>query len=213
MRKLFALLLLPSIAFAGKIGENYVGAKLGSTNAGISVAGVDVEWDGFSFKLNGNYNTYNKDSYGIDLNLDFVSGSGLDGPLNTSGDVTKFEALLRPHMTLSEIKIFANLGVSVADLELKVSPNTYSVDESSFSPGLGFELSFNELTFTPSVDWVDYDTTAEGVFINLPISYEYNDKVSITFEYEVASFDDVTISGTKYEYIFDSLMIGLDYKF
>ena len=29
MKKLFALLLLPSIAFAGKIGENYVGAGLG----------------------------------------------------------------------------------------------------------------------------------------------------------------------------------------
>jgi len=116
-------------------------------------------------------------------------------------------------MTLSDIKIFANLGVSVADLELKIAPNTYSVDESSFLPGLGFELSFEKLTLTPTVDWVDYDSTAEGVFINLPVSYEYNDKVSITFEYEVASFDDFTISGTKCEYIFDSLMIGLDYKF
>ena len=28
MKKLFALLLLPSIAFAGKIGENYVGVSL-----------------------------------------------------------------------------------------------------------------------------------------------------------------------------------------
>jgi len=213
MKKLLALLLLPSIAFAGKIGENYVGAKLGAANAGISVDGVDAEWDGFAFKLNGNYNAYNQDTYGVDLNLDFISGSSLDGPLNTSGDLTKFEALFRPHMTLSEIKIFANLGVSVADFELKSASDTITLDESSFLPGLGFELSFDKLTLTPTVDWVDYDSTAEGVFINLPVSYEYNDKVSITFEYEVASFDDVTISGTKYEYIFDSLMIGLDYKF
>ncbi len=28
MKKLFALLLLPSIAFAGNVGENYVGAEL-----------------------------------------------------------------------------------------------------------------------------------------------------------------------------------------
>jgi len=32
MKKLFALLLLPSLAFAGKIGENYVGVELGSTS-------------------------------------------------------------------------------------------------------------------------------------------------------------------------------------
>jgi hypothetical protein len=62
MKKLFALLLLPSLAFAGNIGKNYVGAKLGATNFGVDISGVDVELDGFSFRLGGNYKIYSHSS-------------------------------------------------------------------------------------------------------------------------------------------------------
>jgi hypothetical protein len=37
MKKLFALLLLPSLAFAGKIGENYVGAQIGFADVGMAL--------------------------------------------------------------------------------------------------------------------------------------------------------------------------------
>jgi opacity protein-like surface antigen len=218
MKKLFALLLLPSIAFAGKIGENYVGAKIGQGATGLEISGVDFDWDGFAFKLNGNYNFYSDAKYGTDLNIDFISGSSLDGPVGTKADVSKFEGVLRPYMIISEITLFANLGVVAADLEIKADDFTGKIDKTIFSPGVGIEFSLDKLSVAPSIDWVDFDSTnAKGIFVTIPASYAFQDNISITLEYEMASFDsfDTTIDGddVRAEYIYDSLMVGIDYKF
>ena len=134
MKKLFALLLLPSLAFAGKIGENYVGAKIGQGATGLEISGIDVDWDGFAFKLNGDYNLYSAVNYGSDLNIDFISGSSLDGPLGTDADLSKFEAILRPYIKFSDLIFFANLGVVSTDIEIKTDDYVGKVDKSKFLP-------------------------------------------------------------------------------
>ena len=80
MKKLFALLLLPSIAFAGKIGENYVGVELGSSSIGFAYSDNDptsvaIDSSGFSWEISANYNIYkpNAGKYGADLYLSYYN--------------------------------------------------------------------------------------------------------------------------------------------
>ena len=110
MKKLLALLILPSVAFAGKIGENYLGLELGSTNfdfgASWGTGSVSGDANGFSFGIGGNYNLYEKEdaNYGVDLSIAFHNGSGDEKVNDTDGDawnidseLSIFTVGLRPH--------------------------------------------------------------------------------------------------------------------
>jgi len=221
MKKLFALILLPSLAFAGKIGENYVGAQIGFADVGANFAGVKTTWDGFAFELAGNMAVVSQESYGLDLHASLFVGPGLEGPFNSESDVTFFNGLVRPYLQLGSTKIFANIAFSNANWEVD---GVEELDETEFSPGLGLEFSLNQLTFAPSFDYVNYgDGTPLGngvtwedgkaLIYTIPVSYQYSDKVGITFKYEIADFEELSFNGLKYGYLYDSLMFGLDYKF
>ncbi len=81
MKKILSLLLLPRLVFAGKIGENYVGVELGSTNFDFKYSdpthSVATDANGFSWSISGNYNLYqpNTAQYGVDLGLTYLNGS------------------------------------------------------------------------------------------------------------------------------------------
>lgn len=210
MKYIASLLLLPSIIFASSIGTNSIGFKIGQANFGTEEPGIKTEFDGFGFELSGNLNTYSKDNYGLDLTLDAIFGNGLEGPLGIESDISKVDGALRPYMELSGIILFANVGFSHAEYDI---PGILNSSESSFSPGVGLEFRLDKLTIRPSVDWVDYGTYADGTLFNLPISYSISEKYDITAQYDVASFDNDTFGGVTGKYIYDSLLIGVDYKF
>ena len=226
MKKLFALLLLPSIAFAGKIGENYVGAAVGIANVGFDGIYADdgyptAEWDGFSFEIFGNLPIVQENTYGIDLYGSFMSGSSLEGPENTKADMHFLKGLARPYLKINEFSIFANLGFSSGAWEID---GIEQLDDSTFSPGIGFETSVDKFTISPSIDWVSFGSgtviagtvwePGDGIIFSIPLSYELNDKISLKVKYELGDFSELIESdGTKNEAIYDSLMFGIDYKF
>ena len=211
MKYITYLLLLPSVVFANSIGTNSVGFKIGQTNAGLELNGMKTEWDGFGFGLNGNFNITSQEKFGVDVLFDANFGSGLEGLLGTESDVTKITGGVRPYMNLSGFIVFADLGFAHGEFEISgfaESSNT------SFAPGLGFELKLEKLSITPSINWVDFGIGGDGTFFNLPISYSFNEVYDLTARYEIASFDSEIVSpGLIGNYIYDSISIGLDYKF
>ncbi|MAH26247.1 MAG: hypothetical protein CMI19_04755 [Opitutae bacterium] len=211
MKYIASLLLLPSIIFASSIGTNSIGFKVGQTNVGGEIDGVKGEWDGFGLELSGNFNITNQDKYGVDALFDATFGSGLEGPLGTESDVTKISGGLRPYMNLSGFVVFADIGFAHGEFEIS---GVDDASETSFAPGLGFELKLENLVIRPSVNWVEFGLGGDGTFFNLPISYSFNEKYDLTAKYDVASFDSENVPGLgAFNYIYDSITIGVDYKF
>jgi hypothetical protein len=211
MKKLFALLLLPSLAFAGKIGENYVGVSLGDFKWENTNTTQNIDMSGLAFELKANYSIYQNKGYGVDIYAEFLSANGLDGtPALVEVDFSKFDALVRPYYKVQEIVIFANLGVSslssdVGGIEL--------IDKSAFIPGVGLELSVDKLTFSPYVDFVDYGDPASGIFWILPLHYQINSNIGASFKFLGSGLDDYVSSGVTQENDVTSWSLGLDYKF
>jgi hypothetical protein len=221
MKKFFALLLLPSIAFAGKIGENYVSAQVGFADVGFEVLDTEFTWDGFAFELAGNVALVTEESYGLDLHLSLLHAPSLEGPGSSETDVTFLNGLARPYIHLGSSKIFANLAFSKASWELN---GESQLDDTEFSPGLGIEFSSDKLTIAPSIDYVNYgegiplgngDTWEDGraLIYTIPVSFQYSEKVDVTFKYEIADFEELSLNGLNNGYIYDSFMFGIDYKF
>ena len=221
MKKLFALLLLPSIAFAGKIGENYLSAQIGFTDVGAEVMSVKTTWDGFAFEIAGNMAVVSEDSHGLDLYLSLLHAPSLEGPVNSEADVTFLNGLARPYILLGSTKIFANLAFSNASWEVD---GVSQLDETEFSPGIGIEFCLDKLTVTPSIDYVNYGegiplgngvTWEDGkaLIYTIPVAFQYTEKVDITFKYEIADFEELSFNGLNNSYLYDSLMFGIDYKF
>jgi hypothetical protein len=211
MKYIASLLLLPSIIFASSIGTNSIGFKIGQTNVGAEVDGVKAEWDGFGLELNGNFNITSQEKYGVDALLDATFGSGLEGPAGTESDVTKISGGLRPYMNLSGFVVFADIGFAHGDFEIS---GLADASDTSFAPGVGLELKLDKLAIRPSVNWVDFGLGGDGTFFNLPISYSFNDKYDLTAKYEVTSFDSENVPAVgAFNYIYDSITIGVDYKF
>jgi hypothetical protein len=146
----------------------------------------------------------------VDALLDATFGSGLEGPAGTESDVAKISGGLRPYMNLSGFVVFADIGFAHGDFEIS---GLGDVSDTSFSPGVGLELKLDELAIRPSVNWVDFGIGGDGTFFNLPISYSFNEKYDLTAKYEVASFDSENVSAGAFNYIYDSITIGVDYKF
>ena len=243
MKKLFALLLLPSIAFAGKIGENYVGVELGSTNIDFAYSDNDptnaaTDANGFSWEISGNYNLYQPaaEKYGADLMLSYFSASGDDSAKDngnqtwkTDTDVSIFKVALRPHYDIGGFKIFVDLGLLHQDYEMDViNSGTAKVsgDSSEFLYGAGFELSSGNFVLTPSVSWAETPSlkTSGGDTYNgndtltfsIPVSYSYSENIDITVSFSAINNDDFvhsTESTTKVTTESTSWGIGIDYKF
>ena len=218
MKKLFALLLLPSIAFAGKIGENYVGVELGSTNIdfGYNSSGNDSvasDANGFSWSISGNYNIYQPSSeqYGVDLTASYSNGSGDDSAKNTKDDqtwtidseISSFVATIRPHYDFAGFKVFLDLGLLYLDLESVIknpSTTTAAGDSTEFLYGVGFELDLGDkFSLQPSINWSEtpnLKTTSDTyvgkdtLSFNIPISYTYSDRLDITASFSAINNDD-----------------------
>lgn len=211
MRFIVFLLFLPSVAFASSIGTYSVGFKIGQTNVGMEIDGLKGEWDGIGVELNGNFNITSKDKYGCDLLIDATIGKGLEGLAGTESDVTKISGGLRPYVYLSGFIFFADIGFAKGEFEIS---GVGDVSETSFAPGLGFEFKLEKLTIRPSLYQVDFGLGGDGTFFNIPISYAFSEVWDVTAKYEVASFDSEIISpGDSFNYIYDSITVGVDYKF
>ena len=242
MKKILSLLLLPSLVFAGKIGENYVGVELGSTNFDFKFSdptnSVATDANGFSWSFSGNYNLYqpNTAQYGVDLGLSYLNGSGDDSAIDTDGDtwttdtdLSVFTLTIRPHYNLGAFKVFADLGLVNQDYEVKVNTTNLSGDSSEFFYGLGFELSLSEkFSIQPSVTFNDSVniTTSESppatfngndtVAYLIPVSYSYSEHIDITASFSAINNDDFvssTTSTVKVKSESTSWGIGIDYKF
>ena len=211
MKKLFALLLLPSIAFAGKIGENYVGASLGEYTWENINTSNPIDVSGLSFEFRANYALHSEGNYGADLSAQFLSANGLDGtPALIEVDITKFDILLRPYYTFQDIKIFANLGLSSLSAD---ASGLELIDENAFLPGVGLEFSIDKISFSPAVNFVDYGIPAEGMTWSLPLQYQINDSIDALFKFEGSGLDDYISSGVRQENELSTWSLGIDYKF
>ena len=242
MKKLFALLLLPSLAFAGKIGENYVGVELGSTNFDFKYSetggSVSTDANGFSWEISGNYNLYdpNSQNYGLDLWLSYSNGSGDDSgvPTNNSAtwttdtELSLFSVCLRPHYDLGGFKIFADLGLINKDFEMDIkhdSTDKATSDSTEFLYGAGFEICSGNFAISPRISWTDSpnikstSNTYNGkdtVAYSIPVSYSYSEKIDITASFSAINNDDFvhsTTSTSKVTLESTSWGIGIDYKF
>ena len=227
MKKLFALLLLPSIAFAGKIGENYVGVELGSTNFDFkytqTAGSVSTDANGFSWEISGNYNLYDPSSenYGLDIMLSYYNGSGDDTGVPTSGSSTPwttdtelsvFTVILRPHYDLGGFKVFLDLGLFNQDIEMDIknsSTDKANGDSTEFVYGAGFELGLGDkFSIQPSISWTESPNiksslnTYNGndtVAYSIPVSYSYSDNIDITASFSAINNDDFTNTTTSTE--------------
>lgn len=243
MKKIFALLLLPSLAFAGKIGENYVGVELGLTNFDFTYSqtagSVSTDANGFSWEISGNYNLYDPSSekYGLDLFLSYANGSGDDSgvpsggsatPWTTDTEVSLFTAVLRPHYDLGGFKIFLDLGLFNQDIEIDIkhsSTDKAAGDSTEFIYGGGFELSSGKFSITPSISWTESpninssSNTYNGkdtASYSIPVSYSYSDNIDITASFSAINNDDFVHSTTSTEKVKSESTtwgIGIDYKF
>jgi len=211
MKYIATILLIPSLIFASTIGSNSIGLKIGQTNVGVELNDVEAEWDGLGFELNGNFNVTSQEKFGVDALFDATFGNGLEGPAGTESDVTKINGGLRPYMSLSGFILFADIGFCHAEFEVSGVDN---VSETQFAPGIGFELNLEKLSIRPSVNWVDFGIGGDGTFFKLPISYSFSEVYNLTAKYEIASFDSEIVSpGISGNYIYDSITVGVDYKF
>ena len=217
MKKILALIIIPSISFAGKIGENYFGIELGSTKFDLDTSwttgSVSSGANGFSYGLKGNYNLYENSeyNYGVDIHASFFSGSGDEKVNDSDGDSWNFDTDLsrfgigfRTHYSFDNIKIFADLGFLDMDVENKVTVTTgggtnegkVNNDGSKFLYGFGVEFSFSEkFVFQPSIlfsESPDYKETIATRNINIP----GNDLFVYTFplSYNLSEKIDITAS-------------------
>jgi len=241
MKKLFALLLLPALAFAGKISENYVGVQIGSTNFDFkySETGDSVSTDAneFSWEFSANYNLYqpSAEKYGTDLSLSYFNGSGDDSAKDTNGntwttdiEISTFTLLLRPYYDLGGMKVFVDLGLLHKDIENDIkhtSIDNASGDSSEFLYGIGFELFSGKFTFTPSISFSknpDLKLTNASfngndlISYHLPVAYSYSENIDITASYRICdndAFVNSTTNTSKTEVNRSSWGIGIDYKF
>ena len=229
MKKLFALFLLPSIAFAGNIGKNYIGAGVGYISSNFEIASVDFDFDGFAYGLGANFNAVPlSSSYGADISISFTQGSGLEGNSNVTNlyganveiDSTSLVLALRPFTKLGSNIVFADLAYSYAKTELDVAGVKTADSDSAFALGVGTEIDLNNITFTPSLTWIFNDNEAasnidlsDAISLSLPFDYHYNEKLDISLSYSHLFYDSFTFGGLSIKPSGDAFSLGVKYKY
>jgi hypothetical protein len=229
MKKLFALLLLPSIAFAGNIGKNYVGAGVGYISSNFEIASVDFDFDGFAYGLAANFNAIPlSSSYGADISISFAQGSGLEGNSNVTNafganveiDSTSMVLALRPFTKLGGNIVFADIAYSYGKSELDVAGVKTADSDSALALGVGTEIDLNNITCTPSLTWIFNDNEAasnvdlsEAISLSLPFDYHYNEKLDVSFSYSHLFYDSFTFEGASIKPSGDAFSLGVKYKY
>lgn len=231
MKKFFALLLLPSIAFAGKIGENYVGiGTFNNTNSADirtspSVGSWDAEWDGWGFTLGGNLNLKSLDSssWGADIYfvytqidlepnseaVDYLTDAGSSSP-NDDLESSSFGINLRPYTKLGDGLIFASLGFGRSESD--------DVKESGLSLGAGYELTLDKISLRPQITHVSLDEPiGDQTSFGLIANYELSDKINLILAYRHTKAEDINleVSGVdvKIDQSANTFDIGISYEF
>ena len=217
MKCITTLLLLPSVIFAGKIGENYLGAGLGASSidfkyADSAASGTRVSTDAndFSFNLKGNYNLYESGSnYGVDIPLFFLNASGADSSPDSDGDIWKtdtdfsvFSLGLRPHYSFGNFKVFADLGLLYVDIETKINwedgnSSNASSDGTKFNYGFGVEIELTEkLSIQPIITWSETENLVTTSSTYGREDYSGDDLLSFTIpvSYSYSEKIDITAS-------------------
>jgi hypothetical protein len=232
MKKLLALLLLPSLAFAAKIGENYVGFGIGHTTQSIDVRtspnnlSWDAEYDGWAFSFGGNFNLSAPDKnkqWGADVLFSFSSADlepnadAIDyltaiNSTNPSRDleVNSLSGTLRPFITLGEGKLFCSLGFGRVEND--------DSKETGLVLGAGYEATFDKITITPSITHTSLDDgLTDSLSYGVSANYELTEKLDFVLGYSHTITDDVSFvySGetVNLEPYANTFAFGLTYNF
>jgi hypothetical protein len=204
MRITFLVFIIFSIStFAKSIGSTSLGLDFGEITSDHQNAG-SVE--GLYWDLGLNFNMAKKDSSGLDLSLNFAYSNDVnnEGQLNfVSYKYTQFDYSLRPYMKFSDFIIFAELGGS--RIHLYEDDQVSRLKSNSFVPTLGFKIESNKLSFTPSIDYLNYgDGIDSGFKFNVPIGYSLSENFDLNIKYSHSDIDPYTL---KY------ISVGFDLSF
>jgi opacity protein-like surface antigen len=229
MKKLFALLLLPSLAFAGKIGENYIG--IGTYHQTYSydvrtnpnIGSWDAEFDGFGFSIGGNLNLSQLDDkkWGADLSLgysqadlspnseavDFLTTFGVSSTeANSDIKVKSFGLNLIPYTKLGDGILFASLGFGRAE--------TNDDKESGLVLGAGYEISSGKFTITPTFSHISLDTPqSDQMTFGVKTNYKLSHNLNLLLGYSHTDADNLIDDGLTIDPSANTFSAGLSYNF
>ena len=205
---LVALLTLPIAVYGKTVGTTSIGFDFGEITSDHKNAS---SVDGYYWDFGLNFNISNKDSYGLDLALDFAYSSDVNNEDYVSGlpgtyvsyKYTQFDYALRPFIRLSDIIVFAELGSS--RIHLYEDDENSRFKSTSFVPSVGFRFDSNKIGFTPSVDFLSYgDGIDDGIKFNIPLSYTVSDAFELNLKYSSSDIDP---------YELEYLSVGFDLRF
>ena len=240
MKKLFALLLLPSIAFAGKIGENYVGVGSGFIKQSLDIRTTpsnlswDSEYDGWAFSFGVNFNLAapsNERSWGTDVSFSYTTADlepnseainyvtavnaalGIPNSNNNPQkdlEVTSFTGTLTPFVMLGDGKLFASLGFGRSEMD--------DSKETGLLLGAGYQATFDKLTLTPSITHTSLDNDLSDSFsYGIEISYELTKTLDLILGYSHSESDKISYKinneTVNIDPSADVLAFGITYNF
>jgi len=208
----FGIFSLMLAKLSAVVGETSLGIEFGEASFKHKVLGnssFDWEVEGTVWELGANFNIKDSSDYGLDLALDFYYGEPDSDEVQAT--LSKFDFALRPFMKFNGLILFAEVGYSRFHSE---------VDEEDFFSGrsvvptVGAQFSSNNVTFSPSVDYVDYGLQAEGFIFSLPLHYSLNENFDVFIRYSRTAFDDYTHDDFIYqENDFQTVSFGFDLRF
>lgn len=217
---LILLFFISSFAHSARISSNSFGLNIGQTKfEQTQQPGTNVNVDGVSFGIIGNYNLYNTDSYGIDVNAEFSIADNLSGtPSSVEVEIARLDYVFRPYYQLPWIKIFADIGYSSIKAKQTSPVNQTLLDANSFLPAIGFEGSIgpfgtSDLFFAPTLDFVNHIPAAQGLVFSIPLSYSINEKFDLNANYTQSSLDSYSKNSIDFKNEFSVWSIGFDLKF
>ena len=240
MKKLFALLLLPSLAFAGKIGENYIGIGSGFITQSLDIRTTpnnfswDAEYDGWAFSIGGNFNLAapaNDRNWGTDVSLSFATADlepntdainyvstintalGISNSTNNPQkdlEITSFSGTLTPFILLGDGKLFASVGFGRTEMD--------DSKETGLLLGGGYQATFDKLTLTPSIAHVSLDNDLSDSFsYGIDISYELTKTLDLILGYSHSESDKISYAvnneTVNIDPSSDTFTFGITYNF
>jgi len=186
------VLTLLSHALSGKVDKPSVGASFGLME--FENSGIQFDGD-YAFDFNFIAPFYKRGNFGADFSLDILvaSSSASVSGVNFDLETKRSEVLFRPYYNFDAIKVFGLGGVGFLSTSLNTASTSSEVlSENDFLYGVGFEVSNNAFYFTPNLKFSNYGIPGEGFIYELPLSYNLNDSIDLTFTYEASDFDSYT---------------------